>query len=228
MNLHFHILFVDGVYTIEGGTAQFHRLPTPSAIDINNTLNSISKRVLRFLEKTGYLTKGEEQGILNLEETPSGLDRIAGHSVVYRIAYGPKAGQKVFTLQTKDPEPFLELTGLVAKNQGFSMHAATVCEKHERQKLEFLCRYISRPAIAAERLSIASNGDIIYKLKTTYSNGTTHLRLSQVELIEKLAALVPRPRIHLVRFHGLFAPHSKHRSLIVPKDPPKNNFTVKV
>jgi hypothetical protein len=35
----------------------------------------------------------------------------------------------------------------------------------------------------------------------------------------RLAALVPRPRLNLTRFHGVFAPNFKHRHRIVPRQP---------
>ena len=35
--------------------------------------------------------------------------------------------------------------------------------------------------------------------------------------IARLAALVPRPRLNLTRFHGVFAPNFKHRMRIVPR-----------
>ena len=157
LNLHFHILFVDGVYTINDGKAEFHRLPTPSAKDVAVVLTAISGKVLSYLEKSGYLTKDFEQTSLNLQNPDSGLDRIISHSITYRIAYGPKAGQKVFTIKTQDPEEHTLQGGLTANEQGFSMHAGTCCEQHERKKLEFLCRYISRPALSEDRLSIAAN-----------------------------------------------------------------------
>ena len=40
-----------------------------------------------------------------------------------------------------------------------------------------------------------------------------------VDFKERLAALVPRPRLHLVRFHGVLAPNAKLRALIVPRAP---------
>ena len=222
-NLNLHILFVDGVYTVNDTqtAAVFHRLPTPSAKDVGAVLNAISRKVLSYLKKSGHLTKDLEQVSLNLQNPNSGLDRIVGHSITYRIAYGPRAGQKVFTIKTQDPEEYSNSGGLTAADQGFSMHGGTSCEQHERKKLEFLCRYIARPALSEDRLSLAANGNVILKLKTPYSNGTTHINFSPLEFVEKLAALVPRPRIHLIRFHGLFAPHAKHRKLIVPNPEPE-------
>ena len=58
--------------------------------------------------------------------------------------------------------------------------------------------------------------DKSYKLKKTYQNGTTHVVLSPLDFLSRLSALIPRPKIHLTRFHGVFAPHFKYRSLIIP------------
>jgi hypothetical protein len=44
--------------------------------------------------------------------------------------------------------------------QGFSLHAEVCCAAHERKQLEPLCRYITRPAIATERLILNRAGDV--------------------------------------------------------------------
>jgi len=87
----------------------------------------------------------------------------------------------------------------------------------ERSKIEKLCRYIARPAVALNRLSLSSNGQVIYTLKKPYDDGTTKIKMTKLELMERLAAIVPRPKIHLIRFAGVFAPHYKYRSMVVPK-----------
>ena len=90
------------------------------------------------------------------------------------------------------------------------------CQSHERKKLEQICRYISRPSLSEERLSLNNQGQVIYKLKTAYHNGTTHIIFDPLDFISRLASLIPRPRLHLTRFHGVFAPHFKYRSFIIP------------
>ncbi len=55
-----------------------------------------------------------------------------------------------------------------------------------------------------------------YQLKTAYRDGTTHIVLDPLDLMARLAALVPPPRMHLTRFHGVFAPHSKLRAAVTP------------
>jgi hypothetical protein len=48
----------------------------------------------------------------------------------------------------------------------------------------------------------------------------THVVMERIELIGKLAALVPRPRYHIVHYYGVFAPAAKWRRDIVPDPPP--------
>ncbi|GHL51337.1 hypothetical protein ECZU29_61870 [Escherichia coli] len=74
-------------------------------------------------------------------------------------------------------------------------------------KLERLCRYISRPAVS-ERLSLTRGGNVRYQLKTPYRDGTTHVIFEPLDFIARLAALVPKPRVNLTRFHGVFAQQS--------------------
>jgi hypothetical protein len=77
----------------------------------------------------------------------------------------------------------------------------------ERGKLERLCRYISRTALATLRLSLSAQGHIRYAPKTPYRDGTTHVVFEPLDFLSHLAALVPLPRVNLTRFHGVFAPH---------------------
>jgi len=104
-------------------------------------------------------------------------------------------------------------TGNVA---GFSLHAGVAAKANQRDKLERLCRYITRPAISEKRLSLTRQGKVRYELKTPYRDGTTHVIFEPVDFIAKLAALVPKPRVNLTRFHGVFAPNSKHRARVTP------------
>ena len=144
------------------------------------------------------------------------LTPLQAASSTYRIALGPRAGRKVLSLQTA-PRRAAPLTQpLCANAYGFSLHAGVRCEADQRRELEQLARYVTRPAIANERLSVNRAGQVVLKLKTAYRNGTTHLVMSPREFMQRLAALVPRPRLHLIRFHGVLAPNAKLRSQVVP------------
>jgi hypothetical protein len=122
----------------------------------------------------------------------------------------------VFTVQGVMPREAVRAQDLCADHQGFSLHAAVRCDADERQRLEQLCRYITRPALANERVQINAAGQVVLKLKTAWRDGTTHIVMSPLEFMQRLAALVPRPRLHLIRFHGVLAPNAKLRALVVP------------
>jgi len=74
------------------------------------------------------------------------------------------------------------------------------CGADERQALELLCRYIARPAMADARVQTNAAGQVVLKLKTPWRDGTTHLVRSPLEFMQRLAGLVPRPRLHLICF----------------------------
>jgi len=81
----------------------------------------------------------------------------------------------------------------VAKVNGFSLHADVRVRKSQRDKLEKLIRYTARWPFSHKRLTEAKDGTLLYELKTPWSDGTTHVRFSPLELLEKLAALIPPP-----------------------------------
>ena len=140
------------------------------------------------------------------------MDDVLGHSITYRIAVGPGAGQKLFMLRTL-PARLPEKDG-VARTGGFTLHAGVSIAPGERAKRERICRYASRPPVAADRLALTPSGRVRYALKTPYRDGTTHIVLEPLDLMARLAALVPPPRMHLTRYHGVFAPRSKLRSAV--------------
>ena len=141
----------------------------------------------------------------------------------YRIALGPRAGQKVLSLQTVPSRATDSTQPGCVNAHGFSLHAAVRCGAHQPKELERLCRTITRPAIANERLKRNPAGQVVLQLKSPYRDGTTHIVMSPLELMQRLAALVPRPRLHLIRFHGVLAPHAALRATIVPS--PAHNAT---
>ncbi len=108
---------------------------------------------------------------------------------------------------------------MVAADQGGRPQGRIITaagRRRQRKELERLCRYITRPAIANERLKRNGAGDVVLQLKSAYRDGTTHIVMSPLEFMQRLAALVPRPRLHLIRFHGVLAPNAGLRAAIVP------------
>jgi hypothetical protein len=77
-------------------------------------------------------------------------------------------------------------------------------------------RVLSRPPVSTQRLSRLDDGRLLYRLKHRWRDGTTHVVFEPQELLEKLAALVPPPRFHLVRYHGVLGPCADDRDQVVP------------
>ncbi len=92
----------------------------------------------------------------------------------------------MFTLQTLVPTPDKGNGDRLAKEAGFSLQAGVASQTRQREKLERLCRYISRPAISETRLSLTSNGQVRYQLKTPYRDGTTHVIFDGAATVEIL------------------------------------------
>jgi hypothetical protein len=174
---------------------------------------------MRLLTRQGFLI--EEQGMTYLAEADkeSSLLPLQAASCTYRIALGPRAGQKVLSLASLPSPEKPSTAGLCANARGFSLHAAVRWGADQRQQLEHLCRYITRPAIANERLKHNRAGDVVLQLKSAFKDGTTHVILSPLEFMQRLAALVPRPCLHLIRFHGVLAPNAKWRREIISTPP---------
>jgi hypothetical protein len=220
LNVHFHMLFLDGVYVDDADDKSHQRFVSVThhrVADIATLTHKISLRIARYLERAGFIERDAENTYL---VTGSANDNemadYQNHSIQYRISIGFQKGKKVFALQTLPPLPD-ETKGLdlLGKMAGFSLHAGVSAKAGQRDKLERLCRYIARPPIAAHRLSLTPDGNVRYELKTPYRNGTTHMVFEPLDFISKLAALVPSPRVNLTRFHGIFAPNSRHRATII-------------
>ena len=77
-------------------------------------------------------------------------------------------------------------------------------------------RYLLRPPLALERLTESARGQVVFELPHPRANGATHLLLDPLELIEKLTLLIPPPRFHTLRVHGVLAPHAAWRSAVIP------------
>jgi len=220
------VIGLEGVYldrTTQGLKPRFVPGEPPTDTDIAAVLQKISRRVIRMLRRLGYLETGMEAPVATgydpLRDHEPALARTMAASVQQRIAGGERAGQPVrrigsgFGSEGEAPR----LTGpRCASVHGFSLHANTAIPAHRRDQLEQLIHYTARGAVSLERLQEVANGDLVYTFTHPWSDGTTGIRLSPLELLEKLVALVPLPHVHLVRYGGCLAPHSHLRAAILP------------
>jgi len=201
LNIHLHCLVLDGVYRSGAdGAPAFIEAGTPTDDELQALLQTIIARLMKMLTRHGVLI--EEMGQAYLAEPNADseeartLRSLQAAAVTYRIAFGPRAGQKVLTLRGAMPREGTARQPLCADIDGFSLHAAVRVGAHDRKRLEQLCRYITRPGLSDERLQLNAAGQVELKLKTPWRDGTTHLVMSPLEFMQRLAALVPRPRLH--------------------------------
>ena len=126
LNIHFHMLFLDGVYVDHpNGTAWFRWVKAPTNQELTQLAHTIAHRVGRFLERQSLLERDAENSYLASDAVDADLmNPLLGHSIIYRIAVGLQAGRKVFSLQTLPAcdrqDPFGDTVGKVA---GISLHA---------------------------------------------------------------------------------------------------------
>ncbi len=217
VNPHFHSLFIDGTYELndQKEPSDFHSCPTPKVRDLEPVLAKIIKRIIKHLQKAKIIVKDENSHFQYQMPDQESFSILQASSITYRFATGPSKGKKALVLKALPDGDHNSTSGLVAKNSGFSLHAGVATKAQEREKLEKICRYIARPALSEERLSTNVRGEIIYRLKKPWSDGTLAVKFTPMEFMERLAALVPRPKIHLTRYHGVLAPHYKFRKQIV-------------
>ena len=175
---------------------------------------------MRLLEKRG----------LESDEDPFSADdpllsTLIAASVRSRIATGPEAGQPWRRLGDRvDPaEPDeggadtdAEARERCVREGGMSLHADVAVPARDRSRLERLARYVLRPPLALDRLEALPDGRLSYRLKTRWRDGTTHVLMERHELLERLAPLIPPPRAHQIRFHGILSPCASGRDQVVP------------
>jgi hypothetical protein len=210
---HFHTLFLDGVYSFSLGRAPvFHPTPGPTDEDVARVAASVFRRVSRRLA-VGEPSPAHQDFV---DAMPL-LAAISQAAVGGASATGLRRGRRVVRVRGAPASVDAFLLGrLCAEVEGFNLQAATRVAANDREGLERMARYLARPPIASDRLTRLDDGRLELQLKRPWRDGTTAFVFTPHELIERLVALVPRPRAHLTRYFGVFAPAFAARAGIVP------------
>jgi len=218
---HFHTLALDGIY-VEGdrGRLVFRHVPPPGDAEVARVADRVQRSVARLMERRGLGPQADPGEADTLRHDEPLLAELYGASVSGRIATGPCAGMRMTRVgDAVDVEDGALPSGrCCAAVAGYSVHAGVRVPARDRMRLERLARYAGRPPLASERLSLLPDGRLLYRLKHRWRDGTTHVIYEPLELLERLAALVPPPRFNLTRYSGVLAPASAFRPLIVPQE----------
>lgn len=221
VNPHFHTIALDGVYVRdEQGELVFHPLPAPSAEEIALVAGRTHAGIAAVLERHGRSLHGSDDAA---EETASEQPVLAscyaasaGDLQLLGAAPGQKTAKLIqpVRLVSSSSEPLAEVGGV-------NVHAKVAFDGRDRQRLERLCRYLARPPLAQERLALHPDGRVRLGFKAAWKDGTHAVLLDPLDFIARLAALVPPPRFHMVRYHGVLAAHAAVRAEVVPgREPP--------
>jgi hypothetical protein len=221
LNLHFHTLALDGAYTgirRPDALTRFLPLPPPDDDEVMRVLAATARRLQRLVAERA----GEDEDALARDEPL--LAVLAAASLRGRSTSGPDAGERWQRLGDRvepvegngDPEA----SPRVPQHGGMSLHAAVAVPARDRRRLERLCCYVARPPLANERLEELPDGRLALRLKTRWRDGTSHILMERSELIERLVPLIPPPRAHQVRYHGILAPCASWRDRVVPAGNP--------
>jgi len=236
LNVHYHSIAMDGVFSTSGPTPVFHQLRGPTDEELADIVAAVANDVIQALREKSYLPEDATE-----IDRPEWLDQsfaeseqlaaAAEASSKMRIAFGERAGEKVRRIGRgfgyEDEIPMVKGKRCYSVN-GFTIHCNRYIGAQERGKLEELLAYGSRGAFSNQRLSLVNpadpTGDLKYTLKRVWSDGTEAIVMSPSELTEKLVALIPPPYVHMSRYFGVLSSHSKWRRKIILKPHVKKGF----
>jgi hypothetical protein len=215
LSVHYHGLFLDGLYSFPAGRKPvFHPTPAPTDEDVARVVASVFRRVERALAD-----REPDTAQRRFIESAPVLAVVAEASGLGVVATGPRRGRRIIRIRGAPADVDVFVMGrLCAQVEGFNLQAATRIGANDRQGLERMARYLARPPIATDRLSQLDDGRLELRLKRAWRDGTTAFVFTPHELIERLVAIVPRPRAHLTRYFGVLAPAFAVRSGIVPAE----------
>jgi hypothetical protein len=218
---HIHLMSLDGLYIDDSnGNPVFRRVGPPTDAEVARVAERVHRRVMRLMEQGGLHSRADSEEADALRRDEPLLAQLYSTSILGRVATGPRAGKRIVRVGNgPDSENAVMKPGhCCALVEGFRVHAGVCVPAGDRARLERLLRHAARPPLLNERLSLLPDGRLLYTLKRRWSDGTTHVIYAPMELIERLAALVPPPKFNVTRYFGVLAPASTFRPLIVPQD----------
>jgi hypothetical protein len=207
---------------VRGGVRRSADAPTDD--EVHALLQTLIARLMKMLTHRGVLVEDLGQTYLAEPDADGEESRtlrpLQAAAITYRIAFGPRAGQKVLTLRGAMPREATASASRCAPTSTVSVCTPRCGSRRTTASGWSSCAATSRGRrCRTRRIQLNAAGQVELKLKTPWRYGTTHLVMNPLEFMQRLAALVPRPRLHLIRFHGVLAPNAKLRSLVVPQGP---------
>ena len=218
LNVHWHVIVPDALFLSGPEDEQLHTLPlpAPTGLDLDEVVTTVAARAVGWLEKHGYLRDDGEDPAEHADSDSPWMRCLQGSLGVGELQRWTEHGR---TDRHRAPSQGRSLPkptqGLGAEYLKFNLHAGVSVPGGMPAARERLLRYCARPPLALERLSLLEDGRICYRIKDS-----DQVRLmTPTQFLARLAALIPPPRHPLVRFYGVWAPHSRWRGRVVGANP---------
>jgi hypothetical protein len=163
VNVDLHSIVLDGVYVDEvEGRPGFRPLPAPTTAELHALTVKVARKVIRLLRRRGLL---DETVLEDAAADEPALTDLLAESVAFPRARIVDPGR---ARPATDPV----WLGSVA---GFNLHAGVALSALDREGRERLCKYLLRPPLSDDRLSLTEDGRVALALKTPWRDGTVAL-----------------------------------------------------
>ena len=174
---------------------EFRALCAPSRGEVMSVAWETCQKTLERLRRRGMWLQVDPNDDRFAQAEP-GLAQCCASSIVGVLMVGPRAGQRLLRIgaivggseSRANEEPF-SAQGMTP-GYGFSVHAVRRVSADDKSGRERLARYALRPAVAQNRLKLLPDGNVLWELKRTWSDGTRHFVFEPLDFLSKLAALV--------------------------------------
>jgi hypothetical protein len=232
LNVHYHVAVPDGVFVRHASISnrsptkppsskmdepsinvapaiEFLQLPMPESFDLETISHAVELRVVRWLRRRGLLAReGDEQKPAERAAIDACLEGSLGIGELVSLKTAASSDDDDQLLRS------LQQARRTKSKRGFDIHAAVAVTASDRDGRERLLRYCARAPLSLERLALLPDGRIAYRIKAPRGR-QTHRVMTPLQFLARLCALIPPPRHPLIRFHGVFAPHSAWRRAVV-------------
>ncbi len=216
LHVHFHVTVLDGVFARDAnGVLVFHEAPAPTRAELESVAGRVHRRAVAWLARHGHV---DDDGTPHRERGPleACVAAALARGTVSKLA---DEGVDASAGETAAPEPPRAARGSrdAVDVEGFNLEASVRFDADDDLGRERLFRYAARPPFALSRMRLLPGGRIAYRIKKLRDGRAKQRVMTPVELLARLAALIPPPRYPLVRYHGVVAPRATWRREIVPK-----------
>jgi hypothetical protein len=222
LNPHLHGIALDGAF-VPGeqgvqGSPVFVPAEHVDTSEIADLLQVIRVRILRYLVRHGIVEAADDLVVLpdDFAEREPALAQMAQAAVSGLPPAGPELRRRPTVIPFPGRPGVTIQAPLSVAEAGFTLHAATRAGAEDERARLALCKYVLRPPVANEHVTLVADDLVRIALKRPFRDGTVAVEMDPLSLLSRLCTLVPPPRQHQIRYAGVLAANAKWRRFVVP------------